>query len=152
MIEFTVEGLPKGQPRPRAYARRMGNKYVARVYDSDVADDWKDCIDAVLKRNFAGRAPSLERMVVAMHFRMPRPQSHLNSTGKLRTAAPTHHTSKPDIDNLIKCVLDRITQSELIWKDDSQVDKLVAQKVYSCDGKPGVVVTIYGQEDFNELA
>ena len=152
MIEFTVEGLPKGQPRPRAYARCMGGKYVARVYDSDVADDWKDCIDTVLKRNFAGRALGIERMVVAMHFRMPRPQSHLNSTGKLKPAAPTHHTSKPDLDNLIKCVLDRITQSELIWKDDSQVDKLLAQKEYSPDGKPGVAVTIYSQEELNELA
>ena len=51
LIELTIFGDPKGQPRPRAFARRMGAKYVARVYDSDVADEWKSAVDcAILTR------------------------------------------------------------------------------------------------------
>ena len=43
-FEFKITGDPKGQPRPRAYARRMGANFVARVYDSDVADEWKRAV------------------------------------------------------------------------------------------------------------
>lgn len=34
-LAFRITGEPKGQPRPRAFARKMGNVHVARFYDSD---------------------------------------------------------------------------------------------------------------------
>ena len=37
-MTFFIFGDPKGQPRARALARKMGSKSVARMYDSDVAD------------------------------------------------------------------------------------------------------------------
>ena len=37
-IEFFVEGDPKPQPRPRAFARKIGNKFMARVYDAGTAE------------------------------------------------------------------------------------------------------------------
>ena len=43
-LAFTVTGEPKGQPRPRAFARKMGAIHVARFYDSDVADEWKRAV------------------------------------------------------------------------------------------------------------
>jgi Holliday junction resolvase RusA-like endonuclease len=40
-VEFNVDGLPKGQPRPRAFARKVGDRVVARVHDSGSAEGWK---------------------------------------------------------------------------------------------------------------
>lgn len=39
------------------------------------------------------------------------------------------HTSKPDVDNLAKAVLDAM--NGVLWKDDSQVFRLVTEKVYT---------------------
>lgn len=43
-ITFFIHGDPKPQPRPRAFARRMGAKFVARVYDAGTAEGWKSQI------------------------------------------------------------------------------------------------------------
>lgn len=38
---------------------------------------------------------------------------------------------KPDLDNYIKALLDSISDSSLLWKDDGQVSEIQAKKVYS---------------------
>ena len=63
---------------------------------------------------------------------MPRPKSHYGTgknAGKLKLNAPTLHTKKPDLDNLEKMVYDCL--DHVSWKDDSQIVKSIAQKVYS---------------------
>jgi Holliday junction resolvase RusA-like endonuclease len=39
------------------------------------------------------------------------------------------HTSKPDLDNLAKAVLDGV--GNLFWKDDAQVSAVTARKAYT---------------------
>ena len=46
-----IFGDPKGQPRARAFARKMGAKHVARMYDSDVADAWKRAVSLQIARD-----------------------------------------------------------------------------------------------------
>ena len=121
---ITILGEPKGQPRPRAYARKMGLKYVARVYDSDVADAWKRDVDVAIIRAVQRGGVILNDgspFKVEMWFYMPRPKSHYRTNGELKPNAPNYHTQKPDSDNLAKLVLDRITRIGRIWRDDSQV-------------------------------
>ena len=62
---------------------------------------------------------------------MRRPKSHFNAHGFVKPNAPVRHAQKPDADNLVKLVLDRITRSELIWRDDSQVAYLTVAKYWS---------------------
>lgn len=49
-------------------------------------------------------------------------------------------TVKPDIDKLLRAVLDGLTDAG-IWKDDSQVVTVIARKVYVLT-KPGVIATV----------
>lgn len=52
-------------------------------------------------------------------------------------------TTKPDIDNYIKLVLDAANNAGL-WHDDSQVVELLAQKVYAADyAEPSVVFEVH---------
>lgn len=53
---------------------------------------------------------------------------------------PLYHFRRPDIDNFVKFVLDAITQTDIIWWDDSQVTELVAKKHYA--KKPHMEITI----------
>lgn len=135
-ISFFVSGEPKGQPRPRAFARKMGNKYVARVFDAGTAEAWKSAIAAVAVQHRPD-VPFLGAVAVRLSFRFARPRSHYR-TGKhadqLRGNAPTHHTGKPDCDNLAKSVLDCLTQIGGFWRDDSQVSYLSIRKTHGPQG------------------
>lgn len=123
----------------------MGARFVARMYDSDAADTWKAAVDAQLAE--IARTHSLEpfagRCSVALQFYFHRPKSHLRTSGMLKEHAPTAHTSKPDLDNLAKLVLDRITRNGRFWGDDAQVDMLAIGKEWSKAGEVGgALVTI----------
>ncbi len=142
-LAFTVAGEPKGQPRPRAFARKMGNVHVARFYDSDVADEWKRAVQiVVLDAAIVHKWPlTLGPVAISMCFSLPRPKSHFGAKG-LKASAPVHHSGKPDVDNLAKLVMDQITKSGRVWRDDSQVVSLTAHKIWASGNESGCSVLI----------
>lgn len=75
-------------------------------------------------------------------FRMPRPDIHYRfHKGKppqLRPEAPTLHTLTPDTTKLLRSTEDAL--KEVIWRDDSQICRQYAEKVYSAN--PGATITI----------
>jgi len=54
---------------------------------------------------------------------------------KPKTVKRIFHTVKPDLDKLIRAVLDAITQSKVVWEDDSQVISLFVAKEYGSEAK-----------------
>jgi len=142
-LAFTVTGEPKGQPRPRAFARKMGNVHVARFYDSDVADAWKQAVQiVVLDASIVHKWPlTLGPVAISLCFSLPRPKSHFGAKG-LKASAPLHHSGKPDADNLAKLVMDQITKSGRIWRDDSQVVSLRVEKLWASGNESGCSVLI----------
>ena len=142
-LAFTITGEPKGQPRPRAFARKMGSVHVARFYDSDVADEWKRAVQiVVLDASIVHKWPlTLGPVAISMFFSLPRPKSHFGAKG-LKASAPVHHSGKPDVDNLAKLVMDQITKSGRIWRDDSQVVSLRVEKLWASGNESGCSVLI----------
>ena len=81
-ISTFIPGDPKGQPRPRAFARKMGLRHVARMYDSDVADEWKRAVDDSMRQVvIEGRRskPSEASISLVLAFLFRRPKSHFDS-------------------------------------------------------------------------
>ena len=142
-LTFQVAGEPKGQPRPRAFARKMGSVHVARFYDSDVADEWKRAVQiALLEMATQTRWElTLGPVAVELRFAMPRPKSHFGAKG-LKPSAPEFHTQKSDLDNLEKLCLDQITRSGRIWRDDSQVVSMRSDKFWATGAEQGCSVSI----------
>lgn len=140
-IEFFAKGTPKGQPRPRAFARNMGGKMVARVYDAGTAEGWKGAIAAAAIGHIPA-TPLEGPLSVDLAFVMPRPKAHFGSKGGvayLKDGAPVWYEQKPDADNLAKAVMDALTALGA-WKDDSQVVALSIGKQY---GDPaGVMIYV----------
>lgn len=137
-ISFFVPGIPAPQARPRAFARIIGGRATARMYDAGNSKGWKAMVCLYAKRQ--------ERLLVLWQecrvrliFSMPRPRHHFLKAG-LRENAPTRHTQKPDLDNLAKAVLDALTDSCMFWSDDGSVYDLSTEKQYAQD--PGVHIII----------
>lgn len=134
LISFFVPGEPKGQPRPRAFARKMGNgKFVARVFDAGTAESWKSAIAAEAAQHKPA-APISGPVSLRLHFFMARPKSHFVASKPergLRNGAKYRHVGKPDADNLAKAVMDALTQCGWFWADDAQVAVLTVVKSYT---------------------
>ena len=131
-ISFFVEGEPKAQPRPRATAHRVGNKFVGYVYDDGSSNHWKSLVAMAAKPHVIPmklRGP----VYLKVGFVFARPKSHFG-TGRnslmLKKSAPRAHVSTPDLDNLVKAVKDALTQIGM-WKDDSQVCEETVYKRYA---------------------
>lgn len=137
MIEFRVNGIPKGQPRPKAFARKFGSKWSARVYDPGTAEAFKNDI-AIAAKPHIPATPILGPVYLRVTFYFPRLKAHYKSNGEVKDNAPNWHLSKPDTDNCMKAVKDCLTILGF-WRDDSQVCFETAQKIY---GNPGAYIAI----------
>jgi crossover junction endodeoxyribonuclease RusA len=86
--------------------------------------------------------PILGAVELRLGFDLPRPAGHYG-TGRnaavLKPSAPVHPITVPDLDKLVRCVSDAITDARL-WADDSQVVSLVTAKRYG--EQPGVHITV----------
>lgn len=138
-ISFFAQGIPKGQPRPRAFARKFGDKYSARVYDPGTAEGWKSCVAMAAK-------PYVEEMLmepvaITMLFFMPRPKAHYRSNGDLKPDSPLWHSIKPDGDNLYKGTVDALKTLGLL-SDDSIVVKHEVMKRYANGPLTGALIQI----------
>ena len=128
-IQFFVGGEPKAQPRPRAFAKRVGNKFFARVFDAGTAEGWKSQV-ALAAGAFLTGDPIRGPIGLELIFMMPRPKVDYRSNGMLKPGRSLFHTNKPDTDNLIKAVMDAITRLGL-WTDDGQVCQSWTEKRYA---------------------
>ena len=83
---------------------------------------------------------------VSFGFDLARPKSHFGTgrnAGKLKASASQWVGNAPDLDKLIRAVMDAITDSGVWWFDDGQVAQLSASKKYCSEGEvPGVTVAI----------
>lgn len=123
-INFFVSGIPKGQSRPRFFKR--GN-FVGAY--SPKTDFYILCYNEALKNK--PQQPISEPIELKLTFQMPRPKSLKKGT--------IYHTKRPDLDNLIKAVLDALTQAGM-WADDNLIYNMQANKIYS--DKTGVMIEI----------
>jgi len=110
--------------------KRHRHTHAGRVYDP--------CTD--LKREFLRkslqvcpvRQPLTGPLRMEVHFYFMRPKSHTTKKGKLRKGAPLRHVQTPDVDNLVKYVMDACNGR--YYADDKQFIQLSAEKhwVHSC--------------------
>jgi Holliday junction resolvase RusA-like endonuclease len=142
-LEITVLGDPKAQGRPRA--ARIG-KYV-HVYDDPQSRSAKsNLISAVYKK--APDKPLDCPLQVDVNFYFQRPRSHYGSgknASKLKASAPLLHTSRPDIDNLKKLVMDAMTG--IFWRDDALICISTTTKQYSDKPRTEIFIRKLKEDD-----
>lgn len=120
MIKFSVDG----QPIPQG-SMKVINGHVIHSQGSALAA-WRASIALAARK--AGAFPEKGAMTIAITFVMPKP----------RTVKREEPSVAPDLDKLIRAVLDALTA--IAYVDDGQVTEIYAKKVYGL--LPGVRIQI----------
>jgi Holliday junction resolvase RusA-like endonuclease len=123
-INLTIDGVAVPCLRPRH--SRNGH-----TYDPGRSRDFKEFVAAQV---IMQKPPMLEGpLSVSLAFYKPRPKS--------RTKKHKYPDTKPDLDNLVKNILDGVTQSGRVWRDDAQICMLTAVKHYGEPARVEVIVS-----------
>ncbi len=132
MIAFGVDGqpIPQGSLRPFMAGGRPQLRYSNR----EPLAMWRDSIRDACPID----DPQLGPFIVDVVFRMKRPAGHYGGKGLLPRFEGSYPVSRPDLDKLIRAVLDALTMR--VWRDDAQVIGINARKIY--DRTPGVDIVI----------
>jgi Holliday junction resolvase RusA-like endonuclease len=147
---FEVRGVPRPQPKARAFARRVGNRYMAGVFSPKTATGWKWLVVQSGEAHRPAR-PLQGPIFLAIDFFLPRPRARSRRKdfdGEIW--APSF--GRNDVENLSKALIDALTQNGW-WRDDGQVVSLRVNKLYHAkDGVPGASVAVGEAPDLTEKA
>lgn len=137
-IIFRVDSVPVAQPRQRHRIVASQGRTYSQNYTPSKHPATQFKSDVRLAAASKTTRPLEGGLLLDVLFVMPRPKGMI---WKKRLMPREAHQKKPDIDNLLKCVMDAL--KDLCWRDDSQVSAVTACKVIaSGDEMPHVVVSI----------
>ena len=131
-IEFVVYGRPKGKGRPRF--TMDGHAYTpqaTKAYEKEIRQAFR----AAGGTDFGAVPVAVE--IVAYY---PVPKSAKKADKEAMAAGLVVPMVKPDIDNVLKAILDGIQGNDGAFHDDVQVVSIRAEKRYDRIGAEGAVV------------
>lgn len=140
MITFHILGDPVPQGRPRFFRR---GSFVG-TYKQDKDTQYRTLVQLQVKSQAVKNGVRLPLSKTEAGFEVhisvgiKPPASWSNSAKQKAITGEIKPLSRPDLDNYIKAIFDAF--NGLVWKDDSEVVSIIANKHYRPD--PGVCVCI----------
>ena len=131
MIQAFVPGIPQPQGSKNAFVR--GNRAVL-VEANKKLPAWRQLVTDKLEAANVSCQPLEGAVDAQIIFFMPRPKS----------VTRLFPSVKPDLDKLIRAVLDAGTKAG-IYNDDSQVIEVVAHKFYADEEQPAGALITFGE-------
>ena len=126
VVRFRVEGAP----RPKGSWRHVGAGRV--ISAAKGLDAWERAVRQAAQHAMVVPRVSGDALQVTLCFRMPRPACR---------EADVWHATRPDLDKLIRAVLDAM--SGIVYDDDAQICWVNALARYEDETmSPGVAVTV----------
>lgn len=125
-MQFIVKGRPQGKKRPRF------SSVSHTVYTPHETINYETQIALTFKAGGGRRIPAGQYVAVAVTAFFPVPQSYSKGKRKACIDGAIRPDKKPDIDNVLKVVLDAL--NGLAYDDDKQVIESICRKYYT-DGE-----------------
>ena len=122
---FFVPGIPRGQGSKRVLPNRKAGGRPILVESSKYVGDWRADVQLKAQSVWNGKPLLAGPVAVDFLFIFRRPQSHHVASNRERPVkenAPRYHTSKPDLDKLIRAINDALTG--VILTDDCLVARI----------------------------
>ena len=133
--EFEVIGDIKGKARPRV------NTYTCKAYTPTNTKDYELLVKQYFKIKYPRFVPLENRLSVKIVATFKVPKTTTKKDREQIEKGLISPTKKPDIDNIVKIILDALNQ--MAFKDDTQITKLEVEKVYGEEEKVYVAVEEY---------
>ena len=135
IYEFEVPGKVIGKGRPRL------NSYTGTVYTPTKTKDYETLVEEYFLLKYP-RFKVLEgrlKVCIIAYFAIPKSTKKVDINEMLKNSISP--TKKPDIDNIVKIVLD--SMNKFAFKDDIQITKLEVEKRYSLEEKICIKIEEY---------
>ena len=135
IYEFEVPGKVIGKGRPRL------NSYTGVVYTPTRTKDYESLVEQYFLLKYP-RFKALEgriKVSIIAYFSIPKTTKKSDINEMLENNISP--TKKPDIDNIVKSILD--SMNKFAFKDDNQITKLEVEKKYSLEDKVYVKIEEY---------
>ena len=135
IYEFEVPGKVIGKGRPRL------NSYTGIVYTPTKTKDY----ETLIEQYFLLKYPKIKmidgriKVSIIAYFSTPKATKKSDINEMLENNISP--TKKPDIDNIVKVVLD--SMNKFAFKDDNQITKLEVEKRYSLEDKIFIKIEEY---------
>lgn len=134
IITFTVPGTPVGKGRPKF--SRQGS--FVRAYTPEKTASYENLVKVKAEEAMAGR-PMIEGPVeVSIRLIVTPPASWSQKKQREALEGRIFPTSKPDIDNVLKGIMDAC--NEIVFKDDKQAVDVRVVKRYGQVARASVEV------------
>ena len=134
-FEFEVIGDIKGKARPRV------NTYTCKAYTPENTKDYELLIKQYFKLKYPRYVPLENRVAVKIIAQFKIPKSATKKDKLLIEEGKLSPAKKPDIDNIIKIVLDAL--NKMAFKYDNQITKIEVEKIYGLDERIYVKIDEY---------
>lgn len=135
IYEFEVPGKVIGKGRPRL------NSYTGVVYTPTRTKDYESLVEQYFLLKYP-RFKALEGRIkinIIAYFSIPKTTKKSDINEMLENNISP--TKKPDIDNIVKAILD--SMNKFAFKDDNQITKLEVEKKYAIEDKVYVKIEEY---------
>ena len=135
IYEFEVPSKIIGKGRPRL------NSYTGQVYTPTRTKDYESLVEQYFLIKYP-RYKAIEgraKVSITACFEVPKSASKVMKEQMLENKISP--TKKPDIDNVVKIVLD--SMNKFAFRDDTQITKIEVEKVYGAEEKLCVRIEEY---------
>lgn len=134
MVNFSIETnpVPKGRPRFRR------TKTFITTYTPKKTLDFEGLVRKHSQEAMGPTEPLETPVWIALYFRLPIPESYSKKRKEACLSGSEKPIKRPDIDNLVKSVLDGM--NGVVFKDDCQITVMHCTKTYS--NVPGVNILV----------
>lgn len=132
LVYFFVPGKVQGKARPR-FSSKSGTVYTpgrTKSYERQIAEAYE------AQHGTCFEGPVM--VVIEAFFSIPKSWTRAK---KAEAAAGKLSPGKPDIDNILKVVLDGL--NGIAYEDDKQVTMTQCKKIYTATSLPGLRVYVH---------
>lgn len=117
------------------------------VHANPKVKDWMDKIAWLFMARYGRPCLLTGACYLSVMVYLSRPKGDYGkgkNAGKLLPSAPKDHIKMPDLDKLVRAIQDALTK--VVWRDDSQVNKITAEKHYeNTEHTPGILLYVKGE-------
>ena len=121
-------------PRPKGRPRFSNAGAFVRAYTDTKTRSYEKELRKIIREQYDGDLLEDRAYYLKIIFNLKRPKS-------VPKSKRFHPIVKPDIDNLVKSVMDAM--NGIVYKDDSIICELSTSKKYTSEESEGIIVTIH---------